>query len=75
MGPIGNGIIAFMFLVAVIIVVTLGVRAFGAYQNRDMGGGMGEVMIGIGVTLIAGIFLGVLVVNLITPIRALGATP
>jgi hypothetical protein len=75
LGPLGNALIAFMFLVGAIVVGWLGVGAFQSYRNRDMGGGMGEVMMSIGVTVIAGIFIGVIVVNLIAPIRALGATP
>jgi hypothetical protein len=75
LAPIGNALIAFMFLVGAVVVGWLGVGAFQSYRNRDLGGGMGEVMMNIGITVMAGIFIGVIIVQLIAPIRAMGATP
>lgn len=74
LAPIGAGILAFLAIVAAIVVFSLGIRAFNSYRNRDMGG-MGEVMENVGITVMAGIFFSVVIYSLIDPLTAKGAIP
>jgi hypothetical protein len=72
--PIGTGIMSAAYLFGAVGIAWCGYHVIPAFRRRDAEG-MGPVFEWIGITVLAAVFIGVIVQGLIAPIVAQGATP